>query len=54
MLSDGANEMQETVQVNWTHLSRLLLNPTKCKEVRISFVKRPLVYVPLNVNNQLF
>ena len=34
-----ASEMQETVKeiTDWTHLNRLQLNPTKCKEMRISF-----------------
>ena len=34
VLSDGASEMQETVQeiTDWTHLNRLQLNPTKCEK----------------------
>ena len=37
-----------------TNLNRFQLNPRKCKEMRISFTKWPRIYVPLNVNNQLF
>ena len=34
VLSNGASEMQETVQeiTDWTNLNRLQLNPTKCKD----------------------
>ena len=53
---DGASELQETVHEisEWTNLNRFQLNPTKCKEMIISFKKQPCVYTPLNVNNQSF
>ncbi|CAB3994399.1 Hypothetical predicted protein [Paramuricea clavata] len=53
---DGASELQGTVHElsEWTNLNRFQLNPTKCKEMIISFKKQPCVYTSLNVNNQSF
>jgi hypothetical protein len=53
---DGVSELQETVHEisEWTNLNRFQLNPTKCKEMIISFKKQPCIYTPLNVNNQSF
>jgi hypothetical protein len=50
---ESANKLQETVQEisDWANLNRFQLNPTNCKEMRVSFTKQPRIHAPVNVNN---
>ena len=54
VLNDEVSNAQSIVDrvMEWSRENRVHLNPSKCKELRISFAKQPAVFDPVVVNSK--